>query len=295
MADGTSKVYDNNGHEYPLQDDILFQAPQSCVLGSSGALTVVAAVRNDIAGKGAQASISYKMPQDSSPLGKLNNATVDLKKGACIGKYTLFSADYTIPGNNPYQSRVDVTAGGKSDSFKAVADIGGTCAAFANPGACDGGGSAPVSTTSFTSNTSTTDHATTTTSTVKTDNKTTTARSSTSVVAPTHRNNVGGYQLVSCWAEGNGARALSGDSFADDAMTLDKCKDHCSSYVYWGTEYGRECKLPRSFFLRDLIPNAVRLTERRLLRQFTGKEQRESTSLRMQHGLRRRGRRVLRC
>lgn len=50
--------------------------------------------------------------------------------------------------------------------------------------------------------------------------------------------------MVSCWTEGNNTRALNGISFANDTMTLEKCMNYCSAYVYWGTEYGRECKRP---------------------------------------------------
>lgn len=212
--DGTSKLYDNNGKGYPLQDDVLFQTPQSCIKGTSGALTVVAAVRNDVAGKGAQAHISYKVPQDNkSPVALLQNATIALVKGACIGKYTLFSADYTIPGGLAYESRVDVLAGDKADSFKALTGIGGTCTPFPNAGACDGG--EPSTTRSTTSG--------------------------AAVVVPSHRATVGGYKHLSCWTEGVSLRALDGISFVNDTMTLEKCAEYCRSFVYWGTEYGREC------------------------------------------------------
>ncbi|KAG8421748.1 hypothetical protein J3458_003596 [Metarhizium acridum] len=234
-ADGTSKAYDNNGSGYPLQDDILFQAPQSCVTGSSGALTVVAAVRNDVASNGAQASITYKTPQTNSPVALLNNATVPLQKGACLGKYTLFSGQYTIPGGMPYQSRVDVVSGSKADTFKAITDIGGTCTAFPNPGACDGVDPPVNSTTTTTATT------TTTTTTPGSTATTTTTNSIVAPVTPTHRATVGGYTHVSCWTEGVGVRALAGISFANDTMTLEKCADYCKAYVYWGTEYGREC------------------------------------------------------
>jgi hypothetical protein len=238
-ADGTSKLYDNNGNGYPLQDDILFQAPQSCVTGSTGALTVVAAVRNDVAANGAQARVTYKTAQTNSPVAILTNATVALEKGACIGKYTLFSAKYTIPGSLPYQSRVDVIAGSKADTFKAITDIGGTCTAFPNAGACDGGDPPVNSTTASTPPGSTVSSTTPVTDSVT---ATTTTSSIVAPVTPTHRATVGGYTHVSCWTEGVGVRALAGTSFANDTMTLEKCADYCKSYVYWATEYGRECK-----------------------------------------------------
>ncbi|KAG6269149.1 hypothetical protein E4U47_004269 [Claviceps purpurea] len=249
-GDGTSKLYDNNGKGYPLQDDILFQIPQSCIKGTSGALTVVAAVRNDVAAsnKGAQAVISYKVTQDSSPVALLQNATVAMKKGACIGKYTLFTADHTIPGGLAYESRVDVVSGDKADSFKALTGIGGTCAAFADAGACDGAAEPPVNATMTPSSGITTLPSSTiplTTSSIDPSapipTTTTTTSSSAAVVTPGHVEAVGGYKHVACWTEGVSVRALGGISFVNDTMTLEKCAKYCSAYVYWGTEYGREC------------------------------------------------------
>jgi hypothetical protein len=81
----------------------------------------------------------------------------------------------------------------------------------------------------------------------------TTVPPTTTVASPTHRPTVGGYVMVSCWTEGDAARALSGNSYSDDSMTLESCKDYCSSYVYWGTEYGRECEYLLSGFYIRLI------------------------------------------
>ncbi|KAH6611106.1 wsc domain containing [Trichoderma cornu-damae] len=245
-ADGTQDIYDNNGNEYPVQDAIVFQAPQSCVLGSSGALTAVAAVRNDRLSQGAQAKIWYKTPQSNSPVPLLQSTTVDLQKGQCVGPYTLFSVDYTIQGGLAYQGYVDVINGDQSDSFKALTNIGGTCRAFASPAACIGGDSGSVGTTGIptlpatTSAVPTTEPATSEPVTSQPPT-TTVAAPTTTVPAPTHRPTVGGYVMVSCWTEGDGVRALAGISYANDSMTLESCKDYCSSYVYWGTEYGREC------------------------------------------------------
>ncbi|GJN85986.1 wsc domain-containing protein [Purpureocillium lilacinum] len=232
------KTYDNNGKGYPLQDDIIFQAPQSCVTGNAGAVTLVAAVRNDVAASnGAQATVYYKEPQTGSPVPLQKSAAVQLKKGNCVGKYTLFTSDYTIQGGLPYQSHVDVTAGTQTDGFKSLTDIGGTCRPFDNPAPCDGG-EPPVSSTTTTTTTDTT-----TTTTTTSDGGSTTTTSTTAAPTETlhHRDAVGGYKMVSCWTEGTGARALTGNSFANDSMTLEKCMNYCSAYVYWGTEYGREC------------------------------------------------------
>ncbi|KAF4585582.1 WSC domain containing protein [Ophiocordyceps camponoti-floridani] len=237
-ADGSTALYDNNGKGYPLQDDIIFQAPQSCVLPSTGALTITAAVRNDMAANGARTQIWYREPQINSPVPRLSHVEVPLEKRRCVGDYTLFGAEYGIQGGLASQAYLDVLAGGGNgtDGFKRVAGFGGTCAEFERAVECRHGKmltgravnetTAPVST------------APVSTAPVSTPPVTTAV---VPPVAATHRPAVGGYRLVSCWTEGNKTRALSGLTFSNDTMTLDKCMEFCSKYNYWGTEYGREC------------------------------------------------------
>lgn len=258
-ADGTKQAADNNGNGYPIQDTILFQRPQSCVLGSSGAATLVAAVHNDALTDGAKATISYKVAQSNSPIPSIKTATVDLAKGQCIGKYTLFAVDQTIEGGMAYQSYVDFVSGDKSDSFKSLATVGGTCQEFQNPIACDAvepptttsDATTPptdttttptdITTTPTDATTTPTDVTTPPTDTTETPTITPTTTSSPAP-SPYHRSMLGSYTMLSCWAEGAASRALTGASTADDEMTLEKCMEFCSGYNYWGTEYGRECK-----------------------------------------------------
>lgn len=276
-ADGTKQAANNNGNGYPIQDKILFQKPQSCLLGSTGASTLVAAVHNDAVADGAKATISYKTAQANSPVPKLQTVTVDLAKGECIGKYTLFKVDQTIEGGLAYQSYVDFVSGDKSDSFKGLATVGGTCEEFQNPIGCDAdepGTTTPPGTTGGDPTTSPTDvttptDATTTPTDVTTPPTDTTATptitpttTSSPAPSPYHRSMLGSYTMLSCWAEGAAARALGAASTADDEMTLEKCMEFCAGYNYWGTEYGRECKyLPSKSLVRS------KLTQDRLLRQ----------------------------
>lgn len=44
LNDGSSQTYDNNGHSYPMSDAVVLQKTQSCLLQSTGALTVAALV-----------------------------------------------------------------------------------------------------------------------------------------------------------------------------------------------------------------------------------------------------------
>lgn len=137
-ANGTQDTFDNHGNGYPVQDAILFQQPQSCVLSQSGDFAIVAAVRNDRLKHGAAALISYKVPQDTSPVPLLQNDTVSLRKGLCAGSYTLFAANYTIQGGFASEAKVDLINGDKVDSFKSVRDAGGRCLSFQKPVACVG-------------------------------------------------------------------------------------------------------------------------------------------------------------
>lgn len=294
-ADGTSTAFDNNGNTYPLQDAVLLQHPQSCLLGSSGAFTITAAVRNDRLTQGAKASISYKIPQTNSPAPVLRSASVDLIKGACVGQYTFYSASYTVTGGRAYEARVDIGNGEFVDAFKPAVDVGGTCRAFENPAQCQDGppvssstsssssglptgssstlgtstsaSSSDLSSSSVSSAASTSSSASVTPSStpasisststssvassseaVTSSSSTTTAISSTtsSSAEPTaslhHRETVGEYNLVSCWSDGRGARALQGAATAGDDMTLEKCAEFCKDFAYWGTEYSKECE-----------------------------------------------------
>ncbi|OAQ97604.1 hypothetical protein LLEC1_06562 [Akanthomyces lecanii] len=255
-ANGTKQTADNNGHGFPIQDTILFQKPQSCILGSTGATTLVAAVRNDAVASGAKATIHYKTAQDDSPVPKFNSTTLDMTKGQCIGQYTLFEVEHSIQGGMAYQSFVDLNSGDASDSFNGVTDMGGSCSSFQNPMSCDtqskrsldlsngakadGPASPPISV--FVDPTPSPDPTPEPTgnSTSPTPPSTTPPATPTPTPTPTHKTTLGGYTMLSCWAEGS-IRALSGAATADDTMTNEKCLAFCKNYNYWGTEYGREC------------------------------------------------------
>lgn len=64
---------------------------------------------------------------------------------------------------------------------------------------------------------------------------------------PANLDSVGPYVYLGCYTEGTSARALAAKAIADDAMTIETCEAYCASftpaYTYFGTEYGRECKI----------------------------------------------------
>ncbi|KAI1328804.1 heme peroxidase [Xylariaceae sp. FL0255] len=250
MSSGTTTSYDNNGNEYPMQDGIFLQTPQSCVY--QGNMTVTAAVRNDLITLPANLYISYKLPtgDPNLPVPSLHNATVAMTKGDCMGSYTFYMAEFSGLGSLAYAAKIDVISGSGAsaltDDFNAASNLGGSCMAFQNPppaSACVGGSSssAPTSTSTSVSTGPTSVSVSTTTSPPTTT--TTTPTSTTPAPTPSLRETVGGYALLGCWIESDvaGTRALSGASFAYDGMTLESCSNNCTSYYYWGTEYGREC------------------------------------------------------
>ena len=65
-ASGAKQTVDNNGNSYPVQDAILLQKPQSCVLSSTGALTVTAAVSSSVVWKDDHYSIMIVLTMSRS-------------------------------------------------------------------------------------------------------------------------------------------------------------------------------------------------------------------------------------
>ncbi|KAL1837323.1 hypothetical protein VTJ49DRAFT_3994 [Mycothermus thermophilus] len=245
-GDGSSETYDNNGNEYPLQDAVIMQNPQSCLLQGSGALTVSALVRNDIGDVPVTLGVSYLTPRntpDDNPVPALNEATVTMTKGDCVGLYTFYSASFNIPGGLSYNARLSVTAGeGEvvyTDDFNKASDLSGTCSEFTGGIAC---GEVPSTTLLPSSTTSASESTSESTSAPASTTESSTSTSATpSPTGPEVKPTVGGYVFVSCWTEGSGVRALSEAAFAYDEMTLESCMNNCTGFNYWATEYGREC------------------------------------------------------
>ncbi|EGS17224.1 uncharacterized protein CTHT_0065420 [Thermochaetoides thermophila DSM 1495] len=233
--DGTSQSYDNNGHSYPVDDAIILQIPQSCLLQTSGSLTVRALVRNDIADVPVNLDVEYLTPRTTgtNPVPILSKETIPMTEGDCAGLYTFYEATFAIPGGMSYNARVSVSAGEHADTFIKGSDLGGSCATFSGGLAC-GNVTEPEPATSTSSIASST-------SVPVTSASSSTSDTATASPTPAHKSTIEGYQLVGCWTEGIGARALGGAAFAYDGMTLESCMANCTGFDYWGTEYGREC------------------------------------------------------
>lgn len=261
FADRTTKLYDNNGNAYPISDAVILQKPQSCLLQGPGTLNVSALVLTDRAAP-VTLGIQYQTPQVGIAGPRLQSTSVAMTEGVCVGPYTFYTASYTIPGGMSHAARLDVTSGSGTsaafDTFNLASDLAGTCLEFSGAAAC---GSAPPSSSAGVSSTLSTvsvpSSAVSTSSlstgsvsssaaSVTTSSTVTASSSSTSAVATlAHKATVAGYELVSCWTEGTGLRALSASTYSDDSMTLESCAAFCEGYKYFGAEYGRECEFAR--------------------------------------------------
>ena len=264
FADGTTKLYDNNGNAYPISDAVVLQKPQSCLLQGPGSLNVSALVLSDRAAP-VTLGIQYQTPQTGIAGPRLQSASVAMVAGACVGPYTFYTASYTIPGGLSHAARLDITSGSgtsaASNTFNLASDLAGTCLEFSGATAC---GSPPSSSSSsavasstlstlsvpassLSTSTLSTGSISSSVSSVTTSSIVTASSSSTSAVATlAHKATVAGYELVSCWTEGTGVRALSASTYSDDSMTLESCAAFCAGYRYFGAEYGRECQFAPS-------------------------------------------------
>ncbi|KAJ9144258.1 Peroxidase [Pleurostoma richardsiae] len=139
LVNGTSLLYDNNGLSYPMQDAVMILRPHSCLVQHTGETRVLAAVRNDRAGLPATLAISYRAPREGLPVAGLHNMTMSMRKGECMGPYTLFEAAWTIPGGESFASRIDIISGEGGDvvvdDFNRAVDLPGYCEPFDGPAA----------------------------------------------------------------------------------------------------------------------------------------------------------------
>ncbi|KAH8903346.1 WSC-domain-containing protein [Coniochaeta sp. PMI_546] len=97
----------------------------------------------------------------------------------------------------------------------------------------------PSTTTTEDSSTTTEDPSTTTTdpATTATDDPSTT----TTDPATTTTDAPAGPTSLGCYVEGSGGRALKNLILAEDTLTIEACAAACTSYGFFGVEYGREC------------------------------------------------------
>ena len=258
------ETFDNNGGGFPVQDSIMFQKPQSCLVGN--ALTVVAAAR------GAAAAPSLVLTLKSSkggnnPVPALTNQTVTMTAGNTVGPYTLYTGTYTLADGQGATTKFDVTTDSAVDSFKDTSGLGGTCGAPPGQGSSSSTSSSAAATSTLTTKTSTSSSAAATSSTSTSKPATSTSSTSSSAAASTSSSAAAtsstskpatstsstasstssslaapsGWTYQGCVTEGTGVRALTGASIASGTMTNEVCATYCAKFQYFGTEYSSEC------------------------------------------------------
>ncbi|KAF8671159.1 peroxidase family [Rhizoctonia solani] len=133
-------VYDNNGHGYPVQDSIIFQAAQSCQILNSdengnGNLTMTAAVRDGMDLTNPSLNVVVKVPRANSVVPALVVRTVPMKllRSTEFG-YTLYSGSYSLPTES-WSTTADVWVEGPNgvkyeDGFKKTNAFNDQCGEF---------------------------------------------------------------------------------------------------------------------------------------------------------------------
>ncbi|CAI4210256.1 unnamed protein product [Parascedosporium putredinis] len=257
MKDGAKRAFDNNGNGYPVQDGIVIQKQQSCLLQTSGTFTLTTAVRNDLANQPVAATIQYKTKRDTNPTHLLSEMALSLTNGSCVGAYTLFTGSTTIPGGLSASSVIDVAVGSYKELFRSDVRDAGVPSSISSPPSTSSTSTATssgiVTSSSAVSNSAPSSEIVTSTtgdpnlvsstafSSSSSSSSSVTISSANTVTTQSvqHRPTVGGYELVACWTEGAHSRALKGASFAYDGMTLESCMANCTGFAYWGTELRR--------------------------------------------------------
>ncbi|QRW22026.1 manganese peroxidase 2 [Rhizoctonia solani] len=133
-------VYDNNGHGYPVQDNIIFQAAQSCQILNSdengnGNLTMTAAVRDGMDLTNPSLNVVVKVPRANSVVPALVIRTVPMKllRSTEFG-YSLYSGSYSLPTES-WSTTADVRVEGPNgvkyeDGFKKTSAFNDQCGEF---------------------------------------------------------------------------------------------------------------------------------------------------------------------
>ena len=245
LASGSTETYDNNGNGYPMQDNVMLLAPQSCVTGT--ALTVYAAVRGTTA---PSLNLTLKVPRDPIIAPSLQAQSVAMTKQSTVGAYDIYKGTYTLTTAQVKTTTFDITAGSSSDTFKSTGDLGTTCATLGSGSASTSSTSSSTTSSSKTSSSSTSSTSTSSTSSTSTSTKptsststfsTTTKSSSTTSTSSATTPTLSGYDYQGCYTDNTNGRVLSVKSTSTSTMSYKSCASYCSGSVYFGVEYGSEC------------------------------------------------------
>ncbi|KAF2799827.1 WSC domain-containing protein 2 [Melanomma pulvis-pyrius CBS 109.77] len=268
-----TETWDNNGAGFKVDDNVIYQAPQSC-LDASGKLTVVAAARNGTVSPNLK--VVVKNPR-ASPIvvPALSTATIAMATQSAVGSYQLYFASYTFSGSQAQSAVLGVSAGSSSDNYKNASSLSNVCASLSTPSPTPTPSSSSVASSSLipsadstldsssTSMTMLTSVLTTPASTSSTGSaasssnlptptlvssssefatSTTTLPSSSSPVSSsTPIPSFPGYDYTGCVNDSSSDRTFTAKGQIADTNSYESCAAFCSGYMFFGVEYGTEC------------------------------------------------------
>ena len=213
VAINGGETFTNNDNGFAVNDNIIFQSPQSCTDGST--LTIVAAVRDS---SSPSVQIVAKVPRASpTPVASLSTTTVAMASQSAVGPYKLYSADASAANAATF----GVFAGDNSDNYKNVNGLGSTCKPLGTATTTPSPTPTPIPSASSALDTSV-------------------SQSSATSVAPSATPTIP-LDYQGCFTDPAGNRALAPAELKDDEMTIEKCATFCNPYKFFGLEYGREC------------------------------------------------------
>ncbi|KAF3484451.1 uncharacterized protein GIQ15_03775 [Arthroderma uncinatum] len=129
-------LYDNNGSGYAVQDTIMLQPKQSCIVegNTPGNFVVVVAVRDTVKSPMVTLSLTLKTPRSCCVAPALSTKSFTMLAQATIGSYTLYSGNYSLEASYKSSAKFDVAVSSEativSDSFKSTTDLGSICTPF---------------------------------------------------------------------------------------------------------------------------------------------------------------------
>ncbi|KAL1629735.1 hypothetical protein SLS56_005258 [Neofusicoccum ribis] len=119
VSTGAAAVHDNAGHGFPLVDDVLHQASQSCLdtsSGASGPLTVVAAVRRERAGEKVGVEVARKVERPGVAVPRIDVERVEMVEGEALGEWVVFKGTTELASES-WSTSFDVVLGeGEAES-----------------------------------------------------------------------------------------------------------------------------------------------------------------------------------
>ncbi|KAK0448961.1 heme peroxidase [Desarmillaria tabescens] len=132
-SSGKEERYDNGGSGYPIQDNIFFLEPHSCLVQGTDEngnqnLTVVAAVRNDDSLTNPSLDVVVKTEREGMivPSLAVESSAMEVWNTDAHDGYTLYTSHFMLPIYS-WSTTFDVTVGEYSDMYKSTNSLSDTC------------------------------------------------------------------------------------------------------------------------------------------------------------------------